>query len=418
MRSPASHVAVALLFMLTPLGASAATDFWTYSYKNIDVTAQGNGTFTVNLARYCARLDALLVQILGIKTDYRVPTRIYALPAAEIRRLTGGDYSNAYLTSHWTNTVLMDSGALPDGRPYWGAFFGYTGSLLASDQQGGPDWYRVGVPEVFADTLFEKGQARIGNITPAFALTLTTGGALYPMRAFLAMTQTEAHKQGEHQAQIYDAEAWYVARLVFVEGWHRAEFGRYLDLMRQGQSEAAAYSTTFKVSYEDLDHELARAMRERAHIYILPAPADPEAAQANAQPLTLAEWRGRLAGVYALYEHPEAAQQMAQEALRLEPDNQDALRALARAQLDAHAYGEALATTERIRVDGQPALASLERAAVWAELARAVVSGAAHLPVDAASLRKRARADYERALSADPDNREARGAIAALEAAG
>ena len=122
MRSPARRATLALLLLL-PLSAGAANDYWTYAYKSIDVTAQGNSAFTVNLARYCARLDALLVQILAIKTDYRLPTHIYALPAGEIHRLTGGDYGNAYLTSHWTNTVLMDSTALPDGRPLLGRVF-------------------------------------------------------------------------------------------------------------------------------------------------------------------------------------------------------------------------------------------------------------------------------------------------------
>ena len=94
------------------------------------------------------------------------------------------------------------------------------------------------------------------------------------MRTFLGMTQTEAHKQGEHQGRSStSAQAWCVARLVFVEGWHRAEFGRYLDLMRQGQPEPAAYSATFKVSYEDLDRELARAMRDACtHLHLAGAP--------------------------------------------------------------------------------------------------------------------------------------------------
>lgn len=418
MRSCASRAATGLLLMLAPLCASAASDFWTYSYKDIEVTAQGNSVFTVNVARYCARLDALLVQILAIKTDYRIPTHIYVLPEADIHRLTEANFSSGYLTSPWSNTVLMDAGARPNGRPYWGAFFGYTATLLASERRTGPDWYRVGVASVFADTVFEKGEAKIGNITPAFAYTLTRGGAMYPMRTFLSLPQRESVKEGENQMRIWNAQAWYVARLVFVEGWHRAEFFSYLGQLRAGHSEAEAFAASFKVSYEDLDREMARAMRDAAHIYVLPAPEDPAAATESAQPLTTAEWRGRIAGLYTLYNQPQQAVQIAQEALRLEPANQSALRALARAQLEAHAYADALATLGRAGTQDQSLAACLDRARVLSGLAQAVASGDASLSVDAASLKQRAREDYQHALTADPGNREAHSALGSAEVGG
>jgi hypothetical protein len=417
MRSPATRAATALL-LLIPFSVYAANDYWTYRYQSIEVTAQGNSAFTVNVARYCARLDALLAQLLNIKTDYRVPTRIYALPLEEVHRLAGGNFSSAYRTSQWTNTVLTDAAPRPDGRPYWGAFFGYTASLLTSDGLVGPDWYGVGVPAVFADTVFEKGHAKIGNVTPAFSYELMTGGKLYPLRTFLGMTQADAEKQGDSQSRLYAAQAWYLARLIFVEGWHRDEFFRYLDRLRQGQREPEAFAASFRVSYEDLDRDMTRLLHEAAHVYILAMPLDPDAAAASAQPVTVPEWHARLAGLYALYEQPAQATRLAQEALRSEPDNQSALRALARAQLEAHDYVQALATAERISVAGSPVDACLDRARVFAGLAQAAGSAGASLPVDAPTLRRRAREDYERVLAADGGNRAARRALAELDAAG
>jgi hypothetical protein len=88
MRSPATCAATALL-LLVPFCACAAGDYWTYTYRGIEVTAQGNSAFTVNLARYCARLDALLAQVLSIHTTYRVPTR---MDAATLRGRAREDY--------------------------------------------------------------------------------------------------------------------------------------------------------------------------------------------------------------------------------------------------------------------------------------------------------------------------------------
>ena len=118
MRSPAMRAAMALL-LLIPFNACAANDYRRYSYQGIEVTARGTSAFTVSLARYCARLDTLLAQIL-IKTDYRVPTRIHALPPDEVQRLAGGNCSSAYRTTQGSNTELIDAAARADGRPHWG----------------------------------------------------------------------------------------------------------------------------------------------------------------------------------------------------------------------------------------------------------------------------------------------------------
>jgi tetratricopeptide (TPR) repeat protein len=232
------------------------------------------------------------------------------------------------------------------------------------------------------------------------------------------MKQKDVERQGDNATRLFDAQAWYLARLIFVESWHRSEFGHYLDLLRQGHSEPEAFAASFKVSYEDLDRQIVASLHEHAHVYILPMPPDPEAGGASAQPLSAAEWHARLAGLYALYERPEEAARLAQEALRTEPDNQSALRALARAQLESHDYAQALASAARISVTGATVDACLDRARVFAGLAQAAAQGDANLPLDAAALRQRAREDYERVLSADAGNRAARHALAELGGAG
>ena len=403
--------------LLGPVAALAADEHWGYTYKGIDVTVDGNGALAVNLARYCVRLDAMLTKILGIGTNYRVPTRLYALPGAQIKRLAGGDYESAYLDSSYDNTVLMDSSSNPEGRRYWGAFFGYTATLLASDKLlRGPGWYMIGVPSVFADTVFEGSHVKLGNITPGFADTLTNGGSLIPMRTFLTMKQHDAMLKGKRDLEMFDAESWFLARLVFVEGHHRSEFGRYLDLMRAGKSEPEAFSASFRISYEDLDKEIQLAMHERAHVYIMDTPPDPLPKTEGAQRLSAAEFKARLAQAYGDYGHAAAAIDLANEALREEPDNQRALRALARAQLDAHAYPEALAAVDRMGGHEQSAAGYADRAAVLAALAQVAARGEAQLPVDAVTLRRRAKEDYERALAADGEDRRSRDALAGLAA--
>jgi len=55
-----------LLSLALPAAAPAADDYWGYSYRNVDVTASGTNAYTVNIARYCVRLDTMLTRILSI----------------------------------------------------------------------------------------------------------------------------------------------------------------------------------------------------------------------------------------------------------------------------------------------------------------------------------------------------------------
>jgi hypothetical protein len=406
--------ATLLLGLGLSAAAPAADDYWGYTYRNIDITASGTNAYAVNVARYCVRLDSLLTQILSIRASDRLPTHIYALPAGQMKLYTAGDYSSVYRSSGYDTTVILDSSEVSNGRHYWGAYFGYTATLLSSDRLlGGPDWYMVGVPSVFADVVFEGVKVKIGNVTPGFANTLVTGGALIPMRTFLGLRQRDAEAKGKHFLDMYDAEAWYLAREVFVERLHRAEFGKYLDLMRQGKDEAAAFAASFAISYEDLDRELVQAMHERAHVYIMDSPDDPSAGGAVATRLDATEVKARLALLSVRYQQGPDALQLGREVLQKAPANETALRALALAQLAKGDYAEALTAVDQLLAQGASDAARADCAYVLDGLARAAAQGDAHL--DAAALRQRAVAEYRRVLSSGGTDRRSRDGLARLE---
>lgn len=317
------------LVCLTGATQALADEYWTYSNGNLAVTAAGTGAFAVNIARYSLRFDALLTRILGIKSTERPAFEIYAMPGRQMKAFVDQDSGAAYRVNGNSVLVVMQNDS-QDARRYWGAFFGYTAGLLSSSHAlHGPDWYMIGVPAVFADTVFEGGRAQLGNVTPGFAYTLTSDASLIPMRTFLALSHAQAKAQGEHYRDLYDAESWYLAREIFVEGKHRAEFGRYLDAIRQGSDERTAFATSFTISYEDLDHELAVAMHERAHHYVLEAPDSPIGAAETAERLSPAELNGRFALLALRCGRPALAEQFAQVALKADPANPSAMRAVA-----------------------------------------------------------------------------------------
>lgn len=294
---PGTSLILSLMVSMTASTAAVAggDEYWGYSYGNIDVTAAGTSAYAINLARYCARLDYLLTRVLDIKTKDRATTHIYALPPADVAKLLGGSAQVSYRVSGNTATIIMESTVARDSE-YWGAYFGYTASLLASDGRlKGPDWYANGVPQVFAGTRYRGTRAQLGIVETGYGLTLGQGSTLFPLRTFLGQTKQALAGDDRHRRQLYDAQSWGLAHEIYVEGWHRAEFMHYLDLMRQGTSEAAAFSACFKVSYEQLDKEFAVALHQRPYVYTLEVPEDSDAKGRTAQPLSPAEFKARVA---------------------------------------------------------------------------------------------------------------------------
>jgi len=263
------------------------------------VTAAGNGVYAVNLARYCVRLDGMLRRILGIDSSELPPVHIYALPQAQVREFLGDEDRVSYRISKSGVTILINN--VPGSESdYWGAYYGYTAALLETDGRlKGPDWYKLGLPLVFAGTKYHGDHAQLGTVERGYARTLGQGSEMIPLRSFLSMKR-RAIFDNPATRRIYDAEAWGLAHEIFVEGWRRDEFTRYLQLMRQGSAEADAFAGAFKVSYEQLDKDFFYALRQKVFVYNLEAP-DPDAAGAAAQLLAGEDLKAqldRLAKVY------------------------------------------------------------------------------------------------------------------------
>jgi hypothetical protein len=280
--------------LIVPVVSRAADEYWSYSYRNIDVTAEGTSAYAINLARYCVRLDGLLRRILGIQNTQPPPTHIFALSRGQMGQLLGENTSR-YQVSGGDNFILTTNATAHDSD-YWGAYFGYTAALLASDGWlSGPEWYRVGLPLVFAGTTYKGTRAQLGVIEFGYALTLGRGGSLIPMRVFLAHKRQEVLDEHRYNPEMYSAQAWALAHEIYVESWHRAEFTRYLELMRQGTSEADAFSACFKGSYEQLDKEFAVAIQKRQYVYTIEVPDDAAPKGETAQPLSAAQVKARVA---------------------------------------------------------------------------------------------------------------------------
>jgi tetratricopeptide (TPR) repeat protein len=406
----------ALLACLALLTAPAApgADYWAYQYKHIDVTVAGSSGYARNVARNADRLDVALSQVLNFRSAARLPTHIFVLPDDEIVKLLGASGSATYSTTGYDTTVIASAGRSEDDR-YWGVYFGYVGSLLAGDGAlRYPYWFRLGVPELFASTEFDSRRIRTGGIAPGYAFTVADG-KLIPLRTFLALEEQDPQLQSAAIAGMYAAQSWFLTREVLVEGRHRDEFSRYLALLSEGRGERAAFAASFSVSYEDLDRMLRDDRRAAAHVYVLPSSVDVRPDAAPPRKLAAPEVAARLAAANLAAGHRPEALRLAGQALAVDPANETALCTAIEAQLLNWNYSAVLAAVNALVAHGRPSPPALaERAAALTILASAVSAGHADLGVDAATLLRHAREDYQGALAADPEDLRSWAGLAGL----
>jgi tetratricopeptide (TPR) repeat protein len=384
---------------------AGADEYWSYQYKDFDVTVAGSGAGAVALAHNLARYDAAISRVLNISTTYHVPTHVFVLTGKLLKSVTGSSEGASFQSAGFDVTVVTDAG--PGAGRDWGVYFGYTGGLLISDRATRyPYWLTLGAPELFATPSFEREHVLmggVGGLNAGYAQTLLAN-KLIPLRVFLSLRQADPQlKDDSPYAKVYGAQAWYLTREILVEDKYRPEFSRYIELMSQGTGEREAFAGTFKVSYEDLDKFFEKEFRAPTHQYRVPVPA---IAQDAGTPVRLsdAEISGRLALLLLQWGHPSEALQYATDSLRSEPANESALRAAALANLRMKEYAAALAAVDKL--EGEPGLSARaydDAGYVLASLTR-VSSKQAALPTDAATLSHRAVDSYERALGADSED--------------
>jgi tetratricopeptide (TPR) repeat protein len=389
---------VALALLLS--GQVTAADYWSYSNSDFQVTTYEGAGYTASLARALPRFNKALTRILQLPAKH-LPTHIYELPPEQAKQVLGA-VATSYKFSGYEVLVVTSEGQEGPDR-YWGAFFGYTGSLFLNGRTSrSPYWFQLGVPQLFAHTEFKGDKVITGGPVARFVWTLQKV-KLIPMRTFLRVQSTDPRLQSSSGFNtMFEAESWYLAYEVYVEGKLRPEFSRYLELMRDGKTEADAFAASFKISYEDVDKLLVEGTRQ-AHVFMVDEPADTPSGQAPRK-LTASETKAMLADLSLEWQQRADAVRLAAEALQGEPNNELALRVQARGKLRDGDFPGALAAGDML--EGLPtisAVALTDVGDVFFELANEVAKKQAVIGVQAEDLNRRAQDAYERAIGLDPE---------------
>jgi hypothetical protein len=403
---------VAVVLLLS--GPVWAADYWSYANGDLQVTAYEGAGYTTSLARDLGRFNKTITRILQLP-EKRLPTRIYELSPEQAKQLIGGSEGGAsYRFSGYEVSVVTSEGQGQWNR-YWGALFGYTGSLFLNGRASrSPYWFQVGVPALFAHTEFKGDTVTTGDVVLGFGATLQHG-KLIPMRTFLRVQSNDPQMQSSSDFnRMFEAESWYLAREVYVEGKLRPEFLKYLGLIRDGKTEAEAFAASFKISYEELDKLLAAALKEQAHVFVVNEPTEGVSGEPPRK-LTAAEAKAMLADLSLQWQHRPDALRFAAEALQDEPNNELALRVQARGLLRDGDFPDALVAADKLNgLSAASAAALTDIGDVYSQLTYKVESKQVVIGMEAEELSRRARDAYQKAIGLDSEYLRAWAGVAYL----
>lgn len=384
-----------------------AADYWAYTYKDLDVMAEGTQAEALGVGRRLGALDASMRSLLRLPNGAtEPPSRVYALTSSEMMGLDAvwGSQGGAFFRAGPFDDFFVVHNEAAVGDQEVNAE--RARALLASwGLARMPDWYRHGVAQLMSAASFEHDQLTIGQDLADQTGRLSQGWI--PMVNFLRLPASDPvlHRSPETEA-LYEAQCWWLVHLTLLDGVLDKVMPLYLQRLLIGESQDAAYAATFGVEYEQLDgyfKRLKRNIKLKQYSSALPdlGTVGPP------QQLSDAEAKARFAELLLVHDPQSAAGvQMANDVLAAEPKNERALLVLARHDLAARRYGQVQDAVQQLAaLENLSAVSHRELAMLMTTLAKLKddsVPGASG--VDTKATRAGARAHFHRAMELEPND--------------
>jgi hypothetical protein len=386
---------------------AGAADYWAYRYKEFDVVAQGSAAYAESVARQLDALDQTLQKLLVREPGAaQPPTRVYALRPIDYAPIDASwiDSGGAFFHAGSFDHVLVVPSENEGPNPLRAHYAARARAWL--DEQGLgrlPDWFKHGFGLVVGTASVDNEQLILGQEIPAYMARLKqTNWISVEYLLFLSPDDPQFHKSAATE-ELYDAECWWLAHLILVDGVLDKSMSNYLARLIQGQDAVTAFTTSFNADFETLDKYFKKLRRTvTPHQNSSPMPKVDETIEPV--PVDAAELKSRLVQLAVLHDAQSIiGKQWATEILQQTPDDERALAAFMAHELAARQYKSLLASMEQLQQRATlSAAAHGSIAAAQITLAQRRDSGVQGLgELNANSLRADARVHLRRAMALD-----------------
>jgi hypothetical protein len=406
MKRFSSHLFAAQCLMLCAAPAGAA-DYWAYQYKDFDVVAQGSAAYAASVARHLDAVDQTLQRLLSREPGAaQSPTHVYALQPADYAPIDASwvHAGGAFFRASPFDQVLVVPSENDSHNPQRALYAARVRAWL--DEQGlarMPGWFKHGLGLVVGAATVDNEQLILGQEIPVYMARLKqTGWISVEYLLFLPPDDPQFHKSAA-TAELYDAECWWLAHLILLDGVLDKSMSSYLARMIQGQDAVTAYATSFNTDIESLD-KYFRKLRRSVTLRQNQSPMPTLSEVPEPLPVDAADLKARLAQLAVLHDvQAPLGKQWATEVLKDAPDNERALTALINHELGTQQYQPLLVNMQQLQQRTTLSAAGHGSiAAVQIALARRLDSGVQGLnELNANSLRADARSHLRHAMELD-----------------
>ncbi len=343
---------IALCVTLLALAAGRcvhAADYWAYTYKDLDVTAEGTEADAQEVARRLSATDEAMRTLMSLPGGAsEPPTRVYVLPQSDLANLDAvwSSQGGAFFRAGPFDDYLVGLSKASTGDREIGAE--RVRALLVSWGLARlPEWYQHGIALLMSEARFDHDHITVGQDVADRSARLAHDWI--PMGEFLRLPANDPmlHRSPDTEAT-YDAQCWWLVHLSVLDGVLDKVMPPYLQRLMMGESKEAAYAATFGIEPQQLDgyfRKVRHNVKLKQYTNALPDPAT------IGPPLRLseAEVKARLAQLLLVHEpRSEAGAQMAADVLAAEPKNERAMLAVARHDLEARRYPQVQESAQRL----------------------------------------------------------------------
>jgi hypothetical protein len=386
---------------------AGAADYWAYQYKEFDVVAQGSAAYAQSVARQLDALDQSLQKMLSREPGAaQPPTRVYALRPADYAPIDAAwaERGGAFFRTGSFHHVLVVPSENEGPNPQRAHYVARARAWL--DEQGLarlPGWFKHGFGLLVGTASVDNDQLTLGQEIPAYTARLKqTSWISVEHLLFLPPDDPQFHKSAA-TTELYDAECWWLAHLILLDGVLDKSMSNYLARQLQGQDPMTAFVTSFNTDFESLDKYFKKLRRNMA-VRPKQSPLPTVGETLEPVPVDAAELKARLVQLAMMHDaQSTTGRQWAIEILEQAPDNERAQLALMDHELAARQYQPLLASMERLQRRATLSAAGHSSiAAAQITLAQWRDSGVQGLgELNANGLRAEARAHLRRAMELD-----------------
>lgn len=344
-----------LLFAQVPLPSER--DRWIkLEADRFDIYSNASASQTVDVATELLRMRDAIGQLTKMTVRAPLRTKVYLFTSersfAPYRdaafQQKNAAVGGAFFSSANDNIIMIQADSGEQSLEI--VFHELTHYLVANTTRGLPLWFNEGLAEYYSTFKSSGKNVSIGKPVREHVLWLRAN-PLIPLRELFATTQTSRAYNERQRLGAFYAQSWALVHyLLRGTPEQRAQLSAFLSALDADKPLDQAFSTAFKMSYDDLERDLKTYVRHFAFEYMTYAVTSPsEQKLGKPEPLPREEVLTELGNLLAVTNRANAAdaQRFYDAALQVNPKLPAAHAGLARLHDEAGRTAEAAGAYER-----------------------------------------------------------------------